>query len=61
MIHGQDGPSCPYMVNTFKNFLLLNHWADWYVTIRLFGKIILEYFSLELLGLNALLIISLAL
>ena len=31
MIHDQDDPSCPYMVNTFKNFLLYNPWADWYV------------------------------
>ena len=30
MIHDHDGPSYPYMVNTFKSFLLENHWADWY-------------------------------
>ena len=31
MKHDQDGPSYPYMVNTFKNFLLQNYWADKYV------------------------------
>ena len=31
MTHDQDGLSCSYMVNTFANFLLQNHWADWYI------------------------------